>query len=65
MGDNSEGPIKSVQAENFEKKFGIFPKISKVSKNIFWASCDHAVARNRFFRKKSPKKLRTQGTPPV
>ena len=30
--------------------FGIFQKISKVSKNIFWASCDHVVAQKPIFR---------------
>ena len=50
MGDNFEGPIKSAQGENFEKFFfGIFQKISKVSKNIFWASCDHVVAQKSIF----------------
>ena len=49
-GDNFEGPIKSAQGENFEKIFvGIFQKISKVSKNIFWASCDHVVAQKSIF----------------
>ena len=50
MGDNFEGPIKSAQCENFEKDFsGIFQKISKVSKNIIWASCDHVVAQKSIF----------------
>ena len=50
MRDNFEGPIKSAQGENFEKFFsGTFQKISKVSKNIFWASCDHVVAQKSIF----------------
>ena len=44
--------------------FGNFQKISKVSKNIFWASCDHVVAqKNRFFRKKV-RKSRVHTEPP-
>ena len=65
MGDNFEGPIKSAQGENFERFFfGISQKISKVSKNIFWASCNHVVAQKSIFqKKKSPKTLRTQAPP--
>ena len=45
-----EEPIKSAQGENFEFfSLGIFQKISKVSKNIFWASCDHVVAQKSIF----------------
>ena len=49
MGDNFEGLIKNAQGENLKIFFGIFQKISKVSKNIFWASCDQVVAQKSIF----------------
>ena len=65
MGDNFEGPIKSAQGENFEKNFfGIFQKISKVSKNIFWASFDHVVAQKSIFWTQISKKVVKTLTPP-
>ena len=39
------------------KFFGIFQKISKVSKNIFWASYDHVVAQKSIFWQKILKKV--------
>ena len=58
MGDNFEEPIKSAQGKNFEKNFfGNFQKISKVSKNIFWASYDHVVAQKSIFWTKISKKV--------
>ena len=65
MGDNFEGPIKSAQGKNLEKMFfGIFQKISKVSKNIFWASYDHVVAQKSIFWTKISKKVVKTLTPP-
>ena len=64
MWDNFEGPIKSAQGKNFEKFFfGIFQKISKVSKNIFWASYDHVVAQKSIFWTKISKKVVNTLTP--
>ena len=66
MGDNFEGPIKNAQGENFENFFfGNFQKISKVSKNIFWASYDHVVAQKSIFWTKISKKVVKTLTPPV
>ena len=58
IGGYFEGPIKSAQGKNFEKSFfGIFQKIPKVSKNIFWASYDHdVVVQKSIFWNKSWKK---------
>ena len=57
IGGYFEGPIKSAQGKNFQIFFlGIFQKICKVSKNIFWASYDHVVAQKSIFGQKSRKK---------
>ena len=45
--------------------FGIFQKISKVSKNIFWASYDHVVAQKSIFWTKISKKVAKTLPPPL
>ena len=57
------GPKK--KTSQFSKFFfGIFQKISKVSKNIFWASYDHVVAQKSIFWTKISKKVVKTLTPP-
>ena len=65
IGSYFQGPIKSAQGKNFEKIFfGNFQKISKVSKNIFWASYDHVVAQKSIFWTKISKKVVNTINPP-
>ena len=45
--------------------FGNFQKISKVSKNIIWASYDHVVAQKLIFWTKISKKVVKTLTPPL
>ena len=54
------------KGENFQKFFffGIFQKVSKVSKNIFWASYDHVVAQKSIFWTKISKKVVKTLPPP-
>ncbi len=65
-GDKKKIPIGRAQGKNFQNFFfGIFQKISKVSKNIFWASYDHVVAQKSIFWKKIFEKVTILCTPPV
>ena len=51
-GDLQSIGLRVAQKKNFEKFFSEnFQKISKLSKNIFWASFEHVVAQKSIFWK--------------
>ena len=50
-------PLKVPRVKILKNFFvGIFQKISKVTKNIFWASYDHVVAHKSIFWEKTQKR---------
>ena len=56
---------KKGRNENFSKIFiGSCRKTSQLSKNIFWASCDHVVAQKSIFWKKIFEKV-ANAIPPL
>ena len=64
-GDLQSIRLRVAQRKDFEIKFfGNFQKISKVSKNIFWASYDHVVAQKSIFWKKIFENVVKTLTPP-
>ena len=65
-GDLQSIGLRVAQKKKFEKFFfGNFQKISKVSKNIFWASYDHVVAQKSIFWTKISKKVVNTLIPPA